>query len=433
MIYSLTKPIAKVALATYFRKVYFSNQDVIPKGKPVILAANHPSALIEPCLLACWLDRPLSYIARGDIYLNSFWVRTLYRMYNMVPVFRMQDAGYGHIKDNYESFEKCFDALNDNRVLMILAEGKTIHEKRMRPIMKGTARIIFGAMEKYGDLNIHVVPTGINYSNPDQFRSIAMVDFGEPIRVREYYELYKEQPAKAIQNVTKEISKRLKERVIHINDKGDDELVERLFEIRRNDKKAPLFPITITNKSTLFSEKQLADSINGLSEFDKKNLKEKVTRYYALLGLNGTSDLGMAHRTSYSWANSIFLAIGWLPAIMGQLLNWPPLLVGNKIADKMAPSIEFRASIAGVFGSLLWLFYFAIIVLGLGLSGVPKLAFTAFLLPALGYFSILYREGYDKWREAKKTSALAPIVFVELKEYRDEISRFIEDSSDKKN
>lgn len=26
--------------------------------KPLILAANHPTAFIEPCILACWLPKP---------------------------------------------------------------------------------------------------------------------------------------------------------------------------------------------------------------------------------------------------------------------------------------------------------------------------------------------------------------------------------------
>ncbi|MEK7253838.1 MAG: 1-acyl-sn-glycerol-3-phosphate acyltransferase, partial [Bacteroidota bacterium] len=215
MLYQLTKPFAKLTLAVYFRKIYLSNLDVIPKDKPVIFAANHPTAFIEPCLLACWLDRRLHFLARGDLYLKP-WLRRLYDTYGLIPIFRLDDAGYGKLKFNFGSFDRVYNAFKEKKAVMILAEGRTKHEKRLRPIMKGTARLVFGAMEKYGDLDIHIVPTAVNYTNPDQFRSVAMIDFGAPIRASEYLEIYREHPFKAVTQLTREISKRLGERVIHV-------------------------------------------------------------------------------------------------------------------------------------------------------------------------------------------------------------------------
>ncbi|MBK8490844.1 MAG: 1-acyl-sn-glycerol-3-phosphate acyltransferase [Saprospirales bacterium] len=92
MLYPITRPLAKIALSVFFRKLFLSGMENVDWNKPVILAANHPSAFIEPCILACWLPKPLHFMVRGDLFLKpvSNWVL---RDLNMIPMFRMSDAG----------------------------------------------------------------------------------------------------------------------------------------------------------------------------------------------------------------------------------------------------------------------------------------------------------------------------------------------------
>ncbi|MBK6903255.1 MAG: hypothetical protein IPH04_10715 [Saprospirales bacterium] len=70
MLYPITRPLAKIALSVFFRKLYLSGLENIDWEKPVILAANHPTAFIEPCILACWLPKPLHFMVRGDFFSN---------------------------------------------------------------------------------------------------------------------------------------------------------------------------------------------------------------------------------------------------------------------------------------------------------------------------------------------------------------------------
>ena len=90
---------------------------------------------------------------------------------------------------------------------------------------KGTARLAFGALEQSPDLDLHIVPVGVNYTYADRFRGDAMLDFGEPIRVQNYWDLYQENPQKAIRDLTDQLKAALSERVIHIEDAKDDALV----------------------------------------------------------------------------------------------------------------------------------------------------------------------------------------------------------------
>ena len=402
MLYSITRPFAKIALGIYFRKIYIANLEAIPKDKPVILAANHPTAFIEPCILACWLDKPLSFIARGDLYVNNRFLKKLYDWYHMTPIFRQEDTGYSNLKSNYETFEKCYETLSNKIPLMILVEGRTLHEKRLRPMRKGTARIVFGAQEKHSDLDIHIVPVGINYTNPDNFRSIAMIEFGDPIRCSDYIEVFDKNPAKAVNQLTKEMGKRLLDKVIHIKNEENDGLVEKLLTLQENEMPESFFPVSSRNNSLFISQKSIANTINDLGEKEKQDLIIKVSNYFEKLKVYDISDFGLMHTHFYTFKNTLFAVIGFIPAMIGYILNILPVFIGNTIAKKIAPSIEFRAATAIVFSSFLYLFYDAILFAIGCLLGCGWWNFLLVLIPILGYYYLIYSSITTKWSAGKK-------------------------------
>lgn len=423
MLYNLIRPFAKIALGLYFRKIYIANREAIPLDKPVILAANHPTAFIEPCILACWLEQPLSFIARGDLYVNSLILRKIYDWVRMTPIFRQEDTGYSNLKSNYETFEKCYETLEKKMPLMILVEGRTIHEKRIRPMKKGTARIVFGAQEKHQDLDIHIVPVGVNYTNSDQFRSIAMIEFGEPIRCAKYNDVYLENPAKAVNQLTKEIGEKLKDKIVHINEKRDDGLVELFLTLKENETDSVIYPVSSTDSQLLVSQKNIANHINELSIEEKQNLKIKAENYYSKLAQKNISDFGLMHRNYASFKNTLFAILGFLPAMLGYVLNVPPIWLGNFIAEKIAPSIEFRAATAIVFSSFLYILYGMALYLTGYLMGFGWWTFLLIIIPVLGYFYIAYQNIINKWWAGRKTNKLNNEIIVNLLEERHELNK----------
>ena len=406
MFYELTRPFAKIAIGIYFRKIYLSNKEAIPKDKPVILATNHPTAFIDPCVMACYQGRPLHFLARGDLYVNNFFIRKLYDVYRMIPVFRRDDAGYSGVKTNFESFDRTFDALKENKTVMILAEGRTKHEKRLRPLMKGTARIVFGAREKYGDLDIYIVPVGINYTNSDKFRSEVMVDIGEPIRIRDFAPVYEENQAKAINLLTQEMAKRMGDSIIHIEDPKDDVWVEKLLEMKHNERESGFWPVAVADRKPFLEEKKITDTINAMSDSKKLRLKSQLENYLTALKKTGVTDKGLVDHSSYNLPGAILLGIGWLPYMAGYLLNALPVMLGDRIATRLASSIEFRASMSGVFASFLWLFWWMIWILAAAISGQTWLWVIVVLIPVLGYFYVFYKDINDRWQTCKDVALL---------------------------
>ncbi|KAG1252691.1 hypothetical protein G6F68_011672 [Rhizopus microsporus] len=62
----------------------------------------------------------------------------------------------------------------------------------MLPLKAGFAVMALGAAAANPDLDIKIVPVGLNYFHPDRFRSRAVVSFGQPISIdRQDVERYK--------------------------------------------------------------------------------------------------------------------------------------------------------------------------------------------------------------------------------------------------
>ena len=73
MLYKILRPITRMVLQGYYRKIYVDGQKNIPSGRPIILAVNHPAAFTEPCVLATHLERELYFLIRGGVV--NKWIK----------------------------------------------------------------------------------------------------------------------------------------------------------------------------------------------------------------------------------------------------------------------------------------------------------------------------------------------------------------------
>ena len=89
--------------------------------------------------------------------------------------------------------------LQDRERLVLYPEGSHLGEHRLRSMKKGIARIAFQA-EKQNDfkLGLKIVPTGVDYSHYVNFRSNLLINYGKPIEVARYKELYEQNEQKAM-------------------------------------------------------------------------------------------------------------------------------------------------------------------------------------------------------------------------------------------
>lgn len=420
MLYRLVRPLAALGIRANYQHICISNTDRIPVDKPVILAANHPTAFMEPCILACFLGRPLYFLVRGDFFKQPLY-NFLLRQLNMLPVFRMRDGGYRNLKNNYSTFEACFEALKSNKTIMILAEGRTIHEKRLRPIQKGTARIALGAFERFPDLeDVYVVPVGVNYTYAERSRTRVMIDFGEPLRARSYLEAGKI-GNKSINQLTDDLSAALKERIVIIEDPMDEPLAEELLRMQRPLLHLPTFPVINTAVEPLQKEKAMTEAVNAATVETKASWKSATGAFFQRLEKLKISELDVLGPKLAILPTILYLILGFVPFLLGYLWNLLPLGLARYIADNKVKDITFYTPVkwaVGIGAFLVWWILWIVIILTMSIYwAIPLL----FVLSLFGYHAVYYEEAAKRLIESRTWERLSGSVKQDLKRQADQL------------
>ncbi len=390
MLYNFVRPIAKASLKVFFKHIYTSGFDKIPVDGPVLIPANHPTAFIEPCLAACFQHRKLNFIVRGDVFKNPFYIKLL-KSLQLIPIFRFRD-GYTNLKNNQETFKYCNEVLRDQKAIFILVEGRTIQEKRLRSLQKGTARMAFGAYEEYGIDNTVIVPMGISYENANNWRYDVIMACTEPLYLKDYLDLYKENANQAIQQLTDDIALRLPEKMVIIPDKHDDDVSELLCLIWQNDISQSVWPIVIEQDTKLKKEQAICEALSNLEEEKKSNLKHIAGIYTKDLKKYRLSDRVISNKYNIGLPAFLLSIIGLIIVIPGFVINCLPVLISRNITKKKVYIKEFYAPVlfaSCTFMLLVWNILLLIVGL-ICLGWISILLIFGALLT--GYLSIVLME-----------------------------------------
>jgi 1-acyl-sn-glycerol-3-phosphate acyltransferase len=200
----------------FYDKIVVKGISNIPERGPVILAPNHQNGIMDALAVVCTtLPKLTVFMARADISRSRFGA-LLYRFLKIIPVYRIID-GFENLGLNSTVFEEAVNVLHNNNALCLMPEGTHGNKRQLQPLVKGMFRIAFLAKEKFPELNLSIIPVGIDYSSYGSFRSRLIVQFGEPVMVSEVMELYKAFPAKALNDLRDRTSNELKKVMLHIN------------------------------------------------------------------------------------------------------------------------------------------------------------------------------------------------------------------------
>ncbi|KAI9265571.1 hypothetical protein BY458DRAFT_540483 [Sporodiniella umbellata] len=87
--------------------------------------------------------------------------------------------------DQNSLFEKVKEHFSSGQSLVIFPEGGSHDCSEMLPFKAGFSIMALNAMAKNRDLDLVIVPVGLNYFHPHRFRSRVTVSYGRPITVQE--------------------------------------------------------------------------------------------------------------------------------------------------------------------------------------------------------------------------------------------------------
>lgn len=427
MLYHLLRPVIHFAFKVNFRKVYFLGWKNFPKKKiPTLVALNHPTSFLDPIYIAGNALPVFHFLLRGDMFRSSKIVQWALRSMNTIPIFRSRE-GFEGLRKNQAIFEYVNTLWNKNKNVMILVEGETKHEKRLRPIQKGPARMALSFYEKFKKEDFAFVPVGVNYTDSDKFRSYATIEFGEPFYLSEYKEAIEENDRKAVRLITERIKKEMRKLVIHIEDKEDDEFVNALLDINRNNLNIPIFPIVERRNNDLVkSEYNMVEHINGMEGEEKEALKNKTIDYINILKQNKLEDIGVKNPDKANLVNSIKLILGFIPYLIGYAFNSLPLIIARNFANKKVKKIEFNASVRVAVGMVLYFIYFLIWLISLLIIGnwwlIGGLFFLTFILSR---FSLIYFDFKNEYQQAKIYGRLSEEMKNQLNQLRKDLTQAI--------
>ncbi|WP_369047594.1 lysophospholipid acyltransferase family protein [Tenacibaculum sp. UWU-22] len=183
--YYFVKLYVKTGLFFYTKKIKVSGLENIPKKDAVLFVSNHPNGLLDPLIIATHNPRINHFLVRAAVFKNPLTKKILASL-NLMPIYRIRD-GKDQLSKNNEIFNHCFELLKNKETLLIFPEGTHNQMRRIRPINKGFTRILFGAIDKYPDLEITVIPVGITYQKVSFFPSKIALKYGKPIRANTFY------------------------------------------------------------------------------------------------------------------------------------------------------------------------------------------------------------------------------------------------------
>ena len=391
MIYPFFRNVAKIGLWVYYRKIYISGLENLPKDKPVLMTTNHTNALIDPVVIGANYHEAIHFITRGDVFTKS--TEWFFGKLNMYPIFRIRD-GYTQLNRNEETFNTCFRVLKQQEKIIIFSEGDCEITKQLRPLKKGTARMVFQALEEH-DTDVYIVPTGISYTAHTQFRSDVMLHFGQPFKTSEFKEVYDKNKARGIKALNRKLTEEMKANLVNLNNLEEQPLLEYLLTITRNNLTEKTFPsLERGNKNRFNAEKETANYVNKITEEPSEIFnpnKEKVFDYFQQLNKHQLVDKAVGK--SSNWLATLLLLI-LLPIFFVLMLPSLPLfLISNRLTKKKVKDPIFISTFRNFLFNFSYLLVFLpilMIVLGIIYGWIGLLIAVA--VPILGYFYLPIKE-----------------------------------------
>jgi 1-acyl-sn-glycerol-3-phosphate acyltransferase len=419
MIRRVICPILRLALRVFFRRVEVAGAERVPLKSPVIFVLNHPNAMVDPAFLLCLTPRRVSFLAKAPLFtmpVVGYFVRAL----DSLPVYRHQDAGQD-TKRNRETFEQARKLLVRGGTLAICPEGVSHNEPRLRPLKSGTARIALGAASAAGkQLDLKIVPAGLYYTAKKSFRSAALLQFGEPLRVEAATLDADGEPSReAVRELSGRIERALRE--VMLEAEHDEALAtiaraEKIFSSEaeaRNAEARNYTEASDDDEPSLQRELQMRRRFVEAYAYQRAHAPERIAtleariiRYEEELKQAGldAEDLSapLSSRTTVIrhlvWQAFLFACLFPI-ATVGLFLHYPAYYLASYLAVRLSENSDDVVATFGIAAAMLLfpLTWLSLALLVCALVNWP-LALVAFIfLPFAGYAAVRFHEELDRY------------------------------------
>lgn len=375
----------------YYRRFHMRGKENLPKkGTPVLIVSNHQNAVMDALAIDFSLPARcrMVFLARSDAFKKPFIAKIL-NFCKVMPIFRQRD-GRDTLGGNQAIFEESAKLIGMGFPVALFPEGRHQEGHYLIPLKKGFARIAFETAEFLGfPDDMTVMPVGNHYSDYFSLRSDVCVNFGKPVPLKDYYALYRENPAKALLKLTEDIAPAIRALMLDIPDVPHYDTYDYLRTVVRGEiacrqgLRYGYLPDDL-QADRFFAARIAQSSPEVMAEVREKTLRYK--REVEALGISTREVEGKAHIGTFL-KDFILLLIGLPFALYGFVFSGVPVLVGQSLSHRMAAKNKMlQSSINFVLGQLLLqgLFYLLYIILFVSLlPGWGAGALVCFLLTCI--------------------------------------------------
>jgi len=370
VLYLLFRFFTWLTLPIYYKQIRLAGKDRLIHKGPLLVVSNHPNTLMDVIQVAINLKQRLGYLANAGIFKNPIAGR-IWSSLQAIPVYRKQDVPEGEERDNQDSFRACYAFLNRNKSIMILPEGSSYSEMKLREIKTGTARIALEYQAKYGvDSGLKILPFSLNYSDPVKFRSKLILGVNEAISLESYADLYEKDSRAAVSALTEEVRKRLEAHMVILENKDQEDLFRdlRVLVSEQLDVRSPGISRDDWAWKSLQRRQRLAQGIRTLAQTSKSDfdqLAQKGKAYFSSLNNSHLRD-GFLKRPSQghlgnALLSSLLLLVGFPLFLAGFLLNAAPFFGPYLLVKKASPEVEYFAIMRLMSSWFLFLIWYTVV------------------------------------------------------------------------
>jgi len=364
--------LAEVITDFFFDELDVHGAERVPVDRPVILAANHHSGLMDAMLLYATTPRDLQAVGKSTLW--KIWpLRPFLAAGRVIPIYRLRDGG----GDNSNAFEAVAAALADGGAVGIFVEGTSHDLPGLERIRTGTARMTFDAIQ-VGAAPV-IVPVGLVFEDRERFRSDALVRFGQPIDVAAAFPHGTSDDREAVRELTAAIESGLRE-VAPTWENEAQRAAARTAAMQR-------LPIGASLGDVETEAERLA-SIGAFTEPDER-----------FVGPHGEADLLVPPDE----VDPLLAAILWPFAMVGKVANLPPFVTVALLVKRQDRNV--RATIKSAAAMILYPLWWAAIALAgrwFGLSWTWALAVAA----AVAVLGIIAARELPLARDERRTRRL---------------------------
>ena len=400
-VYRAARALIAFVMRIFFRRLEIRGGENIPATGPLVLAANHPSGIVDSFSIGLATPRKVHFVARSTLFANPLLARLLTRL-GVIPIYRKLDAA-AEMGRNADVFRRCYDLLEAGGVIGIFPEGITHVDPQVKEMRTGAMRIGLGAeAARDFELGVRVVPVGINQSKPGAGRGDLVLRVGAPIVLSRHAAAYRTDPVATAHALTAELRERIELLVVHLEDVAQAPIVEAVYDVFgaawvADPRVLPEIGDEVTRRIEV--KRAIAQAIEYYARFQPAwalGAERRIRAYRAALERLRISD-EMLHRDvgalpllRQTLPVAVVGVLGAPLAGFGWLLNRLPRLVTRRLSKRLAPGAPQLALYEMGIGLPAFAASYAAAVALLHLYsplGRTELALAVLLFPLIGLLS----------------------------------------------